>query len=283
MALRTDNVSIRDWSQFASRTTAKSLDGKWYFRGALEGWPLETSLERAFRDWDLPLNKMPETERRLLREFKRALSLTPDTSPPHPDDTLGWLALMQHHGAPTRLLDWTYSPFVAAYFAMEALLCHRDAHQAVVWALSGDPFDDPARFMKTRGLLTKMEHFRRYRDGPSFEAVFFRDRHPLRFVYPVNPARLNQRLIIQQGLFLCPADVSTSFEDNLHATGRAVRKLRLLKFVFERALLQEGMYALQRMNMQPASLFPGLDGYARNFRPRLHFISEGNLFRETTI
>ena len=51
--------------------------------------------------------------------------------PPDPDDDFQWLALMQHHGAPTRLLDFTWSPYVAAFFALE-----RATSDAAVWALN---------------------------------------------------------------------------------------------------------------------------------------------------
>ncbi len=141
MKIRTRRVRMHRWSPFAERVTLKGFSGKWYFRGGLDNWHLETSLERAFVDWRLPLRKTPDTERRILREFKRAISLASDATVPPSDDTLGWFALMQHHGAPTRLLDWTYSPFVAAYFEMEALLANRQARNAAVWAVSGDPFD----------------------------------------------------------------------------------------------------------------------------------------------
>src|SRR5712692_5755291 len=124
-------ILVRTWSQFAERVTSKNLAGdKWYFRGGLPDWSLETSIERAFKDWNLPLRDAARTELLLLRDFKRAYRLSADNQPPQTDDTLGWLALMQHHGAPTRLLDWTYSPFVAAYFAMEALLSNRQTDRA---------------------------------------------------------------------------------------------------------------------------------------------------------
>ena len=49
---------------------------------------------------------------------------------PEWEDDFQWLALMQHHGAPTRLLDFTWSPYVAAFLALE-----RAVDDAAVWAI----------------------------------------------------------------------------------------------------------------------------------------------------
>jgi len=71
---------------------------------------------------------LQETRIRRIFERKSHLFLA---DPPRHDDQIEWLALMQHHGAPTRLLDFTWSPYVAAFFALE-----RASDDAAVWALN---------------------------------------------------------------------------------------------------------------------------------------------------
>jgi hypothetical protein len=94
------------------------------------------------------------------------------------------------------------------------------------------------------------------------------------FVHQENPLLLNQRLTIQQGLFLCPGNAGQPFLGNLQAMKgwedeENVYKLRLELTDSERPVFV-GM--LRRMNLSEAALFPGLDGFARSLGEHLlHF------------
>lgn len=85
-------------------------------------WPLQPSLFRlGFGSKEMNLN----ARFRLMAKARRG-------EVPSSSDPLGWLFLMQHYRLPTRLLDWSQSPLVALYFALEG----PDDSDAAVWALS---------------------------------------------------------------------------------------------------------------------------------------------------
>ena len=96
----------------------------WVFRGE-KGYKqsLLTSLER-FSSKASHYGAVPwdaqKCEQTLLREFQRRYHHY-SYSEPEPIFDLEWLSIMRHHGAPTRLIDFTYSIYVAAYFAVEAI------------------------------------------------------------------------------------------------------------------------------------------------------------------
>src|SRR5581483_2688350 len=121
---------LESWDQFLNLVTHPPYSN-WAFRGEHdERWPLFSSLSRYLRAFGVHPQAWPEQEQRILRIFKRKAHQFLE-QPPDPDDDFEWLALMQHHGAPTRLLDFTWSPYVAAFFALE-----RATRVAAVWALN---------------------------------------------------------------------------------------------------------------------------------------------------
>ena len=72
----------------------------------------------------------PPSESTFLKRFKQSAAMLIQTSP---KESFDWLFLMQHYGVPTRLLDWSESPLVALYFAVEDS-SDRD-EEAALWSL----------------------------------------------------------------------------------------------------------------------------------------------------
>jgi hypothetical protein len=71
MAIDITTEVISSWSAFIQLCT-NEFAGRWHFRGMLDNWVLETALERAARNWGIPIDELPEIEKAMLCEFKRA-------------------------------------------------------------------------------------------------------------------------------------------------------------------------------------------------------------------
>ena len=118
--------AIESWEYFVESATQWTEDGPYgpnIFRGqAGEQWELTPSLTRELNKRGCAPENALTAERRILEEFQdryqtrdkhcKALSTT---------DLLAWWEVMQHHSAPTRLLDWTKLPFAALFFAVAGL------------------------------------------------------------------------------------------------------------------------------------------------------------------
>ncbi len=277
MSFPATEESPKNWESLLGQLA--SLKGEWVFRGAMAGWNAESSLERVIcTHWGMPLVDAPIIERKLVREFKRH----PEVKglPGDPDDDLEWFALMQHYGAPTRVLDWSYSPFAALFFALDSLLNSRPDSdplkdpKAALWALRAGWFDKVLPSVLSTSDLKKLETYTRDRDGPSFRALFVAADPRVAFVYPVNPMHLNERLSVQQGLFLCPGDISQTFMANLGTLGALTDPANARSFILSRDILRESFESLHRMNVSARSLYPGLAGYAQWLKHRLPYLPD---------
>lgn len=281
-------LPLRHWKDLHDQ--AGQLDG-WLFRGEMADWPegLATSLERACKAIDSTLDHASPRESELMRQFRRRFHHYTSHIPDESDD-LEWLSWMQHYSAPTRLLDWTYSIYVAAYFALETEPKNdrRENWQKfrVVWAINPDWCRKNAEELAERGGIGNedLKYFADQiteKDAAKFRRIFLRDQEPIRrkailLVAPINPFRLNDRLSIQKGLFLCPGSVTKPFMDNLKALGgykdrNNCRKLILFaneaKPLSPKEFREERLRALRElyhMNISHDTLFPGLEGFAKS-------------------
>jgi len=239
---------------------------EWVFRGEAEHRPPKTTLQRACEQFGIEKQDIPQLERVLLKEFQRIYPLYSGGEVPEADDTIYWLSLMRHFGAPTRMLDFSFSMLIASFFALEAprATAARGGYEpAAVWAISKTWLTKHSqRQMREIGGPELLKDWQK-RLGSAFEKIFWGE-EPRKIVVPVNPLRLHERLHVQQGLFLCPGDVSIGFVENLLALEGWRRGVRL--FLIDDCCRPEVLWKLGQAGTSRESLFPGLQGFAESLR-----------------
>lgn len=292
--IRIAPIEISSLNDLVRRTTSLSPSKrKWVFRGQTANLQLTTSLERLCSSLDIAQRDYGhEIEEILLREFQRRFYHY-ETHVPKPNDNLEWLATMQHYGAATRLLDWTHSPYVALYFALERAAPKND--HAVVWALN-------LRWLQktAMGLVKKHPEYIAMNREDKIAVQNFMLKSPTseekkiasnwlyrlsprhKFVFPATPFNLNMRLTVQKGLFISSADPTKTFVSNLEGMpgiyngyGHAGRgQKNIMKFHIRSGDRRRFLRSLQSMNVSADSLMPGLDGFARSLGVYHHRFDE---------
>ena len=213
------------WSDFWAWTQAHAV-GAYLFRGQADASAILPKIGRAAYNFDYA------REQALFKAFERAAwpYLKGELS------SFELLALAQHHGAPTRLADWSTSPMVAAWFAVSSFPEGTDAQ---IYALDVLRADIDAIDIKT-GLT---------RSGPKVDDPLM----PKTGVYLIETAQVSNRITTQRGIFTLHGSPSTPL---------AIPNDEI--FPIPLALRQDFQSRLMDLGVDASHIYPDIDGLCRS-------------------
>lgn len=251
-----DEIRLETWKE--TKVYFEELltnNHRWIFRGHYKArWKLEPSLERIVSEQPLAIS----IEGKIINEFMRRAHQYLKSSQ-LPKSLIEWIALMQHHGAPTRLLDWTKSPFVASFIAFES--AYKEEGEIAVWAMDASWLIDASK-KKLESSNCILDYKNLKKDGEFVKFINLDEQ----VILPIEPELMNERLTIQQGIFLISSGKVLSFEKAMNDYQEFDSPSHIKKLVIPKSQGIECLTELNRMNISAATLFPGLDGFARSLQ-----------------
>ena len=278
----TEPPEFTNWNECFKFLT--ELKGDWLYRGQSSSSDLETSLEHECKKSNFLLKTdAKKIEDNMIRQFQRVYD--GDDQQFVKEDTLYCLSLMRHYGAPVRLLDFTYSVYMAMYFALEAAYdnIHQEHDQpdyeasrnCVIWCI-----EQKELWNKKRGVDVKVKELLEFRkdddkrNDKTFVPLYMNNDYD--FVSWENPTKLHRRLHLQQGVFLCPGNINIPFMKCLLAPygTETTDKIIKVKCKFKPLELRKAFRKFMRMNITRESLFPGLDGFSKSMTYQLWFYTK---------
>jgi hypothetical protein len=235
-----------------------------WFRGhAKESWPLTSSLHRSIEDMiKESRQQIQSTERRaMLREEFKSLYETFKADvwtllQPYERGEWSLVFHMQHHGIPTRLLDWTESFACAVYFAQDG---RNAADDAAVFILDGTTLNTKSIHVEGQIALddnmTADPRIKSHRWHPGYVAPT----EDLGTI-AVSPVLANRRMVAQRAAFTLCGD---SFESLDKLYPDAIRKIILPSSTYTAA-----EQFLDLVGAGPFGYFPDFDGIRRKYKAR---------------
>jgi hypothetical protein len=257
-------------------------DECWHYKGQSDyTWKLETKIERDIKNYPTKGDKNI-LENNLLREFQRKASINLNKIPNY-DNYLEWLSIMRHYGGPNRLLDFTYSFYVALYFAVENMNYSNgnEKKACAIYAINDKLLKLLNLYNDRRFDISELVYDKlmkaEFDSDKTIKDFLLSPKLKVPFVFHLSPFILNERIVVQQGSFLYPWDLNISFEENLQGNfeinkiPKSEYKDYIKKFVIkltreDRKLI---INELHRMNINKATVYPGLEGFSGSLSIRM--------------
>lgn len=237
------------------------------FRGQSSSeWKLQSSIERISKFAD----NIEVAEGKIIKKFKQNARLYLDHTPDE-DDIFEWLSYIQHYGGPTRLVDFSYSPYIACFFALDDILDHRDSgaaiygvNKAILWQAIAvkNNFEYPYNWFWV-GYKTN-EIFNNLKFTTNDNSILFLERKTN-----------HERTSIQQGVFLVSLNRNASFHDELFRffnikesdkNENITPETSIIKIKINYSSAINMMKELHKMNINSETLFPGLEGFTKSLK-----------------
>jgi len=233
-------VMGKTWDAYKAFVSEMTKKREYYmFRGqSNSSWGLQTSFHRSAEGTNISIGKYLDF---LLFANRYISASTNEIMDLSNQETLGcFLSLLQHHGFPTPLLDWTLSPYIAAYFALREVGVKSDNEAVKIYI-----FD----------YLSWTKVFPHISDLKSPDAY-------ISIILP--HARYNPRLIPQQGAFTFTNQ--NFMNEYIEEKEKDTLRKYLYNFKININEKMEILEELRLMGITEMSLFPGLDGTCRTLK-----------------
>ena len=223
---------------------------KYLYRGlSNEEYSLVTSLKRNCKE------KQGELEKSILRNFTKYAAIE---DPELKESVWRQLIVGQHHGLPTRLLDWTYSPLMALNFATSGEdMSYMDKQNCVVWKIDIEELNsklpiiyqkklkEERAYLFTIEMLDQLEKdLEKYDSDMSGKAMVL-----------IEPPSIDQRIINQYSYFSIIPLQMDDIEEYLNS-----ETTHTTKYIIDKTLKWRIRDMLDQMNINERVTYPGLDG-----------------------
>lgn len=290
-------TQIENWSDLFLLN--HGFTSRFVYRGQADStWGLSSSLERLVKLYH-PYTRgfhiiVGDYANRILEDFKWKYPIYCKGQVPNDEDTLEWYSILQHYGAPTQMVDFTYSPYIALYMAIEK----STAQYCSIWCLNKNVYTFPITeelSRKTGQCFTTpfaLEKYMHDQVNLRLRGCIIKNAQP--GVFLMRPKQVNERILRQHGLFAIPRDMSISFEENVFSriankeaeriefkevieysnspNGTNKQKdIALIKINVPTKLRLDIVKYLNEININAETMYPGLEGLARSMAyPRIN-------------